>query len=114
MQFPLYTGKWEYVKKMDICQNTKIHTLFSESILSYCTRNVSILNYIPCFFPFHRQVVILLSQLEGSGGYSISHRLLHRMFHRGVGLGDWGTTVGEHHIPALEEEIKGLHMPRPL
>ena len=59
-----------------------------------------------------RQVVILLSQLEGSGGYSIGHRLVHRVYSVGVGLGDWAP--GAFNQPALTTEVQGLHAPRPL
>ncbi len=59
-----------------------------------------------------RQVLMVLSQLEGSGGYSIGHRLLHRVSASGVGLCDWGP--GESNLPPLTSNMYGLHAPRPL
>jgi len=62
--------------------------------------------------PLHRQVIIVLTQLEGSGGFSIAHRLTHRLsLHSG--LHDWGPP-GSHHIPNLDSKLDGLHNPRPL
>ncbi len=55
---------------------------------------------------------MVLSQLEGSGGYSIGHRLLHRVSASGVGLCDWGP--GESNLPPLTSNMYGLHAPRPL
>jgi len=62
--------------------------------------------------PLHRQVIIVLTQLEGSGGFSIAHRLTRRLsLHSG--LHDWGPP-GTHHIPHLDTKLEGLHNPRPL
>uniref|UniRef100_T1L551 Calpain catalytic domain-containing protein n=2 Tax=Tetranychus urticae TaxID=32264 RepID=T1L551_TETUR len=62
--------------------------------------------------PRHRQVIIILTQLEGIGGFSIAHRLTHRVSHKS-GLHDWGPP-GTNHLPLLEPEIFGLHAPRPI
>ena len=55
---------------------------------------------------------MVLSQLEGSGGYSIGHRLVHRVANSGIGLGDWGP--GQSNVPAITSDLYGLHAPRPL
>lgn len=62
--------------------------------------------------PLHRQVIIVLTQLEGSGGFSISHRLTHRLSTNG-GLFDWGPP-GSNHDPRIDNVVYGLHAPRPL
>ncbi|XP_039294677.1 calpain-D [Nilaparvata lugens] len=60
--------------------------------------------------PLHRQVIIVLTQLEGSGGFSIAHRLTHRLANSG-GLHDWGTP-GTDHCPPIDKQVEGLHSPR--
>ena len=59
-----------------------------------------------------RQVIIVLTQLEGSGGFSIAHRLTHRLSLH-AGLYDWGPQ-GTLHMPNLDSKVDGLHAPRPL
>ncbi len=65
--------------------------------------------------PLHRQVIIVLTQLEGSGGYSIAHKLTHRLS-SSHGLHDWGPDGGQmtEHEPRLDEGLRGLHVARPL
>lgn len=60
--------------------------------------------------PLHRQVIIVLTQLEGSGGFSIAHRLTHRLANS-QGLYDWGAP-GTCHNPELDYQTSGLHSPR--
>ncbi|XP_025832621.1 calpain-D-like [Agrilus planipennis] len=60
--------------------------------------------------PLHRQVIIVLTQLEGSGGFSIAHRLTHRLANS-PGLYDWGAP-GTSHDPDLDYQTIGLHSPR--
>jgi len=62
--------------------------------------------------PLHRQVIIVLTQLEGSGGFSIAHRLTHRVALQ-PGLHDWGP-LGADHIPRIDSTLDGLHAPRAL
>ncbi len=71
---------------------------------------------------FSRQVIIVLTQLEGSGGFSIAHRLTHRLSHS-AGLHDWaeggdssggGSGEDSSHVPKLESTLDGLHAARPL
>jgi hypothetical protein len=57
-----------------------------------------------------RQVIIVLTQLEGSGGFSIAHRLTHRLSALDR-LSDWGPA---HHVPEVTPQVQGLHDPRPL
>ncbi|XP_069976804.1 calpain-D-like [Penaeus vannamei] len=62
--------------------------------------------------PLHRQVIIVLTQLESSGGFSIAHRLTHRPSHS-PGLHDWGPP-GTNHEPPIDAPTHGLHAPRPI
>ncbi|XP_058063402.1 LOW QUALITY PROTEIN: calpain-D-like, partial [Anopheles bellator] len=59
--------------------------------------------------PLQRQVIIVLTQLEGSGGFSIAHRLTHRLANSG-GLHDWGPPSSTHYPPI--ESVSELHSPR--
>lgn len=61
--------------------------------------------------PLHRQVIIILTQLEGSGGFSIAHRLTHRLA-TSQNLCDWGEPGSGSHIPELDFQTNGLHSPR--
>ena len=57
-------------------------------------------------------MLLVLTQLEGSGGFAIAHRLIHRLSSQG-GLNDWGPP-GEAHQPPLSSTVTGLHTPRPI
>jgi len=83
-----------------------------------CSRSMNIvssrgeLKTVDCIPPLHCLVVIVLTQLEGSVGFSIAHKLTHRVS-VSPGLHDWGPT-GVNHVPALDTITSGLHSPRPL
>lgn len=64
-----------------------------------------------CCLVFLLKVIIVLTQLEGSGGFSIAHRLTHRLANS-QSLCDWGETGGGSHIPELDFQTSGLHSPR--
>ncbi|XP_021707581.1 calpain-D isoform X2 [Aedes aegypti] len=59
--------------------------------------------------PLQRQVIIVLTQLEGSGGFSIAHRLTHRLANSS-GLHDWGPPSATHCPPI--DNVYDLHSPR--
>lgn len=61
-------------------------------------------------FTLKFQVIIVLTQLEGSGGFSIAHRLTHRLANSHT-LYDWGPD-GACHVPELDHQTCGLHSPR--
>lgn len=62
--------------------------------------------------PLHRQVINVLTQLEGCGGFSIAHRLTHRLS-SSSGLAEWGPPTSQHE-PLIDSGISGLHDPRPV
>jgi len=83
-----------------------------------CSKSMNIvssrgeLKTVDCIPPLHSLVVIVLTQLEGSVGFSIAHKLTHRVSNT-PGLHDWGP-AGVSHIPQLDSVTAGLHSPRPL
>ncbi|KAH9425508.1 Calpain-15 [Dermatophagoides pteronyssinus] len=87
-------------------------------VICDCTDSVNVvstrstLRTIDSIPPQHRQVVIVLTQLDGSGGFSIAHRLTHRLSYSS-GLHDWGP-FGTNHVPSIDRFMYGLHAPRPI
>lgn len=83
-----------------------------------CSKSMNIvssrgeLKTVDCIPPMHSLVVIVLTQLEGSVGFSIAHKLTHRVS-ASPGLHDWGPE-GMNHMPQLDSVTAGLHSPRPL
>ena len=95
-----------------MCEDLKMKRIFSDNVKITFHSKVSLLALTyPINFDF-RQVIIVLTQLEGSGGFSIAHRLTHRLSLH-AGLYDWGPQ-GTLHMPNLDSKVDGLHAPRPL
>lgn len=79
-----------------------------------CTRgSMQTVDVIP---PMHRQIVLVMSQMEASSGYSIKYSLWY-MESRHSAMGNWappGFGYHELHAPGIGDDIKGLHLPRPI
>lgn len=56
-----------------------------------------------------RQVVVILTQLEGSDGFSVSHQLNFRTM-----IDNADGEYGAQHMPELGEDLIELHSPRPI
>ncbi|XP_054155045.1 calpain-D-like [Oppia nitens] len=89
----------------------------SQSINLVSTRGtMTTIDSVP---PLHRQVLTVLSQLEGSEGLVIHYKLTPRLTSESA-LGDWaygyGGASGGHsqHIPDIDSTVHELHSPRPL
>ncbi|XP_017489469.1 PREDICTED: calpain-D-like [Rhagoletis zephyria] len=87
-------------------------------VICDCTESVNVvstrstLRTVDSIPPQHRQVIIVLTQLDGTGGFSIAHRLTHRVSYSS-GLHDWGP-FGTNHVPPIDRFMYGLHAPRPI
>ncbi|KAK7097003.1 calpain-15-like isoform X2 [Littorina saxatilis] len=64
--------------------------------------------------PLHRQVIMILSQLERTQPYHFSRRLVHRVANPHAGLSDWAPRPDIRHDPPLTPAVASLHEPRPL
>ncbi|KAL3879803.1 hypothetical protein ACJMK2_032085 [Sinanodonta woodiana] len=71
------------------------------------------LDCVDCVPPLHRQVIMVLTQLERTSAYHLSRRIINRVNSHGRGLGDWAPP-GVFHEPPLSHYTAGLHTPRPL
>lgn len=92
------------------CLHTHCDSSGSENVVS--TRGT--LNTWDVIPPGHRQILIVLSQLEGSSAYFVMHKLTHRIQERN-GLGGWSPDEPTaSHRPPLNEDVAGLHIPRPI
>ena len=60
--------------------------------------------------PMHRQVIIVLSPLDGGDRVSSEFRMLYRLA-RSSSLEDWGTGSN---CPPVAHHLQGLHFPRPI
>ncbi|CAG0902874.1 unnamed protein product, partial [Darwinula stevensoni] len=87
-------------------------------VMCYCTNSFGVvstrgeLKTVDSVPPLHRQVVMVLTQLEGSGGYRISYQMSYCMM-AGAGLRDRRFSSANHH-PPLTHSVSGLHTPRPI
>lgn len=90
-----------WVRKMSIYS--------SVSLISWHQNNDSYMRTSLLFLVGSRQVIIVLTQLEGSCGFSIAHRLTHRLANS-WDLHDWGQ--GSQHCPSIDKKVEGLHSPR--
>ncbi|PSN35671.1 Calpain-D [Blattella germanica] len=60
--------------------------------------------------PRHRQIVVLLSHLDGSEGFTRSY-VVELRFNSSGDLKDWGHGM---HYPPIDRKSEGLHAPRPI
>ncbi|PAA77291.1 hypothetical protein BOX15_Mlig004275g1, partial [Macrostomum lignano] len=86
------------------CMLVKCECNGSENVVS--TRGaIESTDIIP---PLHRQVVMLLSQLESSERYSVHHRIVHQPLH------PHHISRMQMHVPPLTDEVSCLHAVLPL